>query len=136
MELSAQFLLESVFILEFGKIFFLLLAAHFVGDFLCQSREVALNKTKELKYLLQHGFFVGLPVFAVFFGFQSFLIALCLSLVYAVVHCIQDFVIWRTAFYFFGADENYSESKSFYTILGFDQFLHVSFLLFLYVFFT
>ena len=109
----------------------LLLFAHLIGDFLLQSRIMALNKSKSLYYLCRHGIDVGGSVFIVFLIFKPFAIAVILTLIYTTVHCLQDFTIWRAAKSFFKPDEKYYETKKFYDIIGIDQFLHLAFLVFL-----
>ncbi len=134
MEPMLHMLMESIITLVLGVHIILLLAAHFIGDFLCQSRVMALNKTKSLYYLSMHGLFVGIPIFLVFFMFKPTLLALILTAIYVIVHCMQDFFIWTIAIRLFGKSEKYWESKRFYDIIGFDQFLHVALLVFLAIF--
>ncbi len=134
MEPMLHLLMESIIILVLGVHIILLLIAHFVGDFLCQPRVMALNKTKSLYYLSLHGLLVGVPVFLVFFMFKPVLLALSLTVIYVIVHCAQDFFVWTIAIRLFGESEKYWEEKKFYDIIGFDQFLHVAFLVFLATF--
>ena len=134
MESMLHLLMESIVTLHLGICIILLLAAHFIGDFLLQSRVMALNKTKSLYYLSLHGLFVGVPVLLVSLLFESASLALLLSAVYVIVHCTQDFFIWTTAIRLFGKSEKYWENKRFYDIIGLDQFLHVAFLVFLATF--
>lgn len=131
MESMLHLLMESIVTLVVGVHIILLLLAHFIGDFLLQSRVMALNKTKSLYYLSLHGLFVGAPVFIVFLLFKPFLLSLILTSIYIVVHCAQDFFVWTTAIKLFGKSEKYWENKRFYDIIGFDQFLHTTFLVFL-----
>lgn len=74
----------------------IILIAEFIGDFLLQSRETALSKSKDIRYLIKHlcqiawalaiGFaFTGLNVFA----------ALGFILCYCLIHGIQDWYIWN-----------------------------------------
>lgn len=45
----------------------LLFAAHYVGDFVMQRREVALNKSHDNLALLEHGVWLSVPMILVFF---------------------------------------------------------------------
>lgn len=100
---------------------------HFVSDFIFQSRDVATKKSSDKKYLRYHleelglTFLVGLLPFL---GWKAILFVILNTSIHGVI----DWNIWK---YYKKqrANENpetfkYWEDKLFYTIIGFDQFLH------------
>lgn len=104
-----------------------IVTAHFLGDWVCQPRSIALNKSKDLSVLAEH--IVILSIFllpAIFFlkhnpaGWFAWL-TINLS-----AHAIQDWYLWRIAAKFMKkVDKNtVYEKYSFWTIVGLDQWLH------------
>ena len=88
-----------------------LFITHFIADFLLQSRKMGKKKSEDIKELVLHGFII----------FWSFLLVtvsifnwnIYFSLVYAIIHCLQDWYIWggykwlvkwRIAKKYFGGD--------------------------------
>jgi len=102
---------------------------HYVGDFLLQTRKIAMNKSKSIKYLSLH----GLPILATSLVVMSLYdmtfakSALC-AIVYTLAHCLQDYKVWgwfNTAIA--SKHERGSEEfdKWFFRFLGFDQMAHM-----------
>lgn len=90
-----------------------LFAAHFVGDFILQTREMALNKSTSNKWLTHHVFVYSLPFL--------FLFGLHFALITFALHFAVDFVSSRFNSKFW-AEEDY---RNFFICVGFDQFLHM-----------
>lgn len=94
--------------------------AHWVGDFLLQTSEMATNKSRSLKWLTLH-----VSIYSLVLLFFSALVLDWRTLgwfilVNAILHWITDFFTSRLAL-------KYQEQpKVFYPILGFDQLIHYS----------
>ena len=112
---------------------------HFLADFIFQRRTVALGKSSEMILLNEHWlivFFVtylgSLIIFRVSFGSDegSGWDPVIFSLMISVVHAIQDYFVWNS---YKGIRKdsviNYWEDKLFYTYLGLDQMLHITWIL-------
>lgn len=131
----------------------ILFACHYLADFLFQSREMGKKKSEDLKVLAEH----GTIIFAVFFLFGTLFLdksMVLFSLIYAVIHCLQDGLIWRGykalvkyhikyAYHDYWAVEDesvekgfkdwkYWEDKRFYDTIGLDQTLHAITILLVY----
>lgn len=76
--------------------YIILFITHFLFDFVFQSREMGQKKSKEIKYLLKHGgiLFVGYmwAAYAICNRWNDMLI---MSGIIVIIHCIQDWYIWR-----------------------------------------
>lgn len=126
-----------------------ILVAEFVGDFLLQSREIALSKSSNLKSLGKHLFAIFMCMAATGLGFG--LPAVYLAGCYIVIHGVQDWFIWRAykarLISRLGFDEmdlqhppikeelerfQYWEDKAFYDTIGLDRLLHVLSIIVLY----
>lgn len=109
----------------------LILFAHFVGDWLLQTRWMALNKSSNLKVLLIHLANVAVPLFLVslfFFPWQTGLLWVGINI---LCHGLQDWNIWTLAGrwirYRYGDEvtkENVYQYADFWNVVGLDQFLH------------
>ena len=79
----------------------LILVAEYVGDFIFQSRDMALNKSKDVKVLFQHLSYIALMLFGVFVGmwlgglYLPFHLIILYILSYCMIHGIQDWYIWK-----------------------------------------
>lgn len=107
----------------------LIVLAHFLGDWLWQSRDMALRKSSEIKVLIEHVSRVGLiltvPAYIIFDSFVPLVIWITINL---VLHAIQDWFIWKIAAKVFlksckTKEEAYNK-QAFWNIVGLDQFLH------------
>ncbi|MEM6361742.1 MAG: DUF3307 domain-containing protein [Bacteroidota bacterium] len=98
--------------------FSLLLLAHWIGDFGLQTSNMALNKSKSLKWLLLH----VLTYTGVLLAFSAFLISLedliFFVAVNGLLHGITDFFTSKLA------DRYKDIPRRFFPILGLDQLLH------------
>lgn len=78
-----------------------ILIAEYVGDFLLQNREMALNKSKDITVLFAHlvQIFIMLCIglyIAIIVWFQiPAYVAILFSLSYCLIHGIQDWYIWK-----------------------------------------
>jgi len=109
-----------------------ILFAHFLGDFLFQTNDMALNKSTSIKWLSLHVLAYTFSLFAVavfILGTKGLLLFLFWN---ALLHWIVDFftskVIARLS--------SLSNKKWFYTMIGFDQFLHAATLIVTYDIFS
>ena len=116
-----------------------LVVAHFVGDWFCQTRQVALNKTKYVDVLLKHlfivGCFVATPVLLL--GHGDLGLRIVLLLVYVILHGAQDWNIWRLYEKgFYNPRIANSDNNWWYRFLAIDQMLHLSLLMVMFIPFT
>jgi len=70
-----------------------ILIAEYVGDFLLQSREMALNKSKNIHCLMRHliAIFCCIAITGTGLGLPAVYLAAC----YVVIHGVQDWYIWK-----------------------------------------
>ena len=119
----------------------IILASHFVADFLCQSREMANKKSKSIRWLSEHVATYALVCTIVYtllalpalleqgkigiYYFQSIVYFLAITF---VTHWITDFFMskWTSRLY------KSKEEWKFFSVIGFDQFIHTSTLLLTY----
>ncbi len=131
------------------KLFILaLLAAHFIGDWILQPREMALNKSKDFRVLCDHLCIVTVCLSwasLIFFWGNLGIPFLLLLFVNAVLHGVIDWNIWRIYAKVRGNnvyeheigkwthESHINHDYWFYSTIAIDQFLHLSiiFLLFL-----
>lgn len=114
-----------------------LLVQHVFGDFYCQTREVATKKSSEPRYLILHGAIISISL-TLFAGIHSFLYgnwwcAITFVAANVLLHCAQDWHIWR--FYKSRRDPltPYYDDENFYLTIGIDQMLHVTVLIWTYI---
>lgn len=106
------------------------LAAHFVGDWVFQSRRIAQEKSSYINTLLYHLCIVTVALSVPFLIFTSkntiYLI------VNALLHGLIDWNIWKWYKRRVPANFQYWKDKTFYNTIALDQFLHLTtiFLLF------
>lgn len=98
----------------------IIMGLHWIGDFLLQNRYMALNKSSSNKALLTHMIMYSLPLV---------LINPMFALVNGILHGIIDYVTSRLSSKAFKENNMYK----FFSIIGFDQFLHTVCLLVSYV---
>ncbi|WP_431127390.1 DUF3307 domain-containing protein [Flagellimonas flava] len=98
--------------------FALILVAHWLGDYLFQTSNMAVKKSSSLKWLTAHvlTYSLVLGVFAIFlFPLESALIYVALN---ALLHFVTDFFTSKLA-------SKYQDNpRVFYPVLGFDQMVH------------
>src|SRR5687767_13589394 len=95
-----------------------LLFAHWVGDYLFQSNEMATQKATSLKWLTIHVVVYCIPVFLAGIYLFQMRHALVYLAINAGLHWITDFVSSRLA------SRYRSDPRLFHSIVGFDQFFH------------
>ncbi len=113
-----------------------LIAAHFIGDWLLQSRFIAQNKSKNLYVLGGHLCIVGAALCVAFLltGYQHTQIAGIKFLIYILAHGVQDWFIWRFyAKYFHNPQKPDIENSAFFKTIAIDQFIHLSLLMYLFL---
>lgn len=111
--------------MEFNYLIFLFVA-HFVGDYLLQSDEIAKKKSKCFKSLFIHISFIFISFFVInliylkiFGGYNSYLDFIKIPLLNSVIHLVIDFFTSKWASKLYSKNVHY-----YYVILGFDQLLH------------
>jgi len=95
----------------------LLLWLHFIADFLLQSTYVAKNKYKDLKILAYHGTIYSLPFFI--FGWKF-------ALLTGLFHFIVDFITSKITHKLYDMNEYHW----FFVVIGLDQAIHMTILIF------
>jgi len=105
-----------------------ILFIHFIGDFLFQSTNMAVNKAVSLKWLFIH---VATYTLVLYLGsgiLLGFVVAVQYSLVNGGLHLVTDFFTSKM-----NARLNKREDKRwFFCGIGFDQFIHAASLLLTY----
>lgn len=106
----------------------LLLLIHFVGDFLFQSTDMAINKATSLKWLSIH---ISAYTFTLFIG-AIVLFGIDVAIIYALInggiHFVTDFFTSKMNASLYAREDK----KWYYTGIGFDQFIHGASLLLTY----
>jgi len=127
------------------KFLICLFITHFISDFFFQSRNMGKKKSKEILYLILHGNILFFAFILCSFIFIEYNIAAMISLSLVIIHCLQDWYIWRIYQYYVlvklqnenlgctnkelkeyinSEDYKYWEDYWFYVTLGLDQLLH------------
>lgn len=97
-----------------------ILTAHFIGDFILQSRDMAANKGKSFKTLLKHCLLYIGPIFgvsAIYLSFPSAMMYACINfllhfLVDAISSQLTERALKRFGYYHF------------FAVIGLDQLIH------------
>lgn len=115
------------------NIIVLILLAHFVADFVCQSQKMASNKSKNIYWLLTHILVYTFVLFLfstyVFAYFEYNVLYWWLwTLANGVLHFIVDYFTSKLNTYLW----NKKEVHWFFVSIGFDQFIHYICLLLTY----
>lgn len=97
-----------------------LMFAHWIADFLCQTRVIAENKSKSIKILSIHvAIYTSIVTLAFAFFNPENLIGFFLA--NFVLHWITDFITSRITTYFYLKENMYG----FFSTIGFDQYIHL-----------
>lgn len=100
-----------------------ILIAHWVGDFVCQTRHMADNKSKDIKVLLKHlgilHFWLGIVVLVHDWHMLWLLIP------NAIIHGLIDWNLWKPYKARVPKNHEYWKDHDFWTILGLDQCIHM-----------
>lgn len=115
------------------------LIAEYIGDFYLQSREMALNKSKDIGTLFAHCTNIANCIYIA--GIAMYMLSnsialLITAILYPIVHGIQDWFLWRkfhvkvkkihgdnAAVYY--ETKQYADDKLFYDFIGLDRLLHI-----------
>jgi len=110
-----------------------LIIAHFIADFLCQTREMGVNKSHSLKWLLAHILVYTSIITACSFGAWyvyeisvSYLTVLQFCMINGLLHLVTDFTTSKASSYFYKHDK----LGLFWWTIGFDQMIHAICLLY------
>ena len=95
---------------------FLVLFTHFVADFICQTDNMAKNKSKSLKWLSFH-----IAVYTLIFCY----LGIEFALINGVCHFLIDFITSKISSYYYAK----GRIHDFFVVIGFDQLLHTSILI-------
>jgi len=107
--------------------FIILLVAHYIADFLLQSREMATKKSTDSDYLMEHVFIYGCAMWVASCFFTAGPPAMFqFVLINMIAHGFIDWGIWRLYKKHAPADGKYWEDYWFWATLGLDQTLHLS----------
>ena len=98
--------------------FIIVLIGHWVGDYLVQTRNMAIKKSSSIKWLLIHVFTYTAVLFVVAQFLFSWQVGLGYTLFNGALHLIVDFFTSKLT------TKYQDRSHIFYPILGFDQLLH------------
>lgn len=111
---------------------------HWVADFLFQTSKMALNKSKDNRWLLLHVFTYTI-VFAVIglniLDSDQYLGLLMFCGVTFIAHFIQDYITSRWTSSLYAEKKFYGVFPTFFKVIGLDQFLHYVQLILCYKFF-
>jgi hypothetical protein len=100
-----------------------LLFTHWVGDFVLQTHEQATKKSHSVKFLTLHTltYFLALFVFCFVYDIHPFF-----AVINTILHWIVDFFTSKGTSYLW-KKERYHD---FFALVGLDQFIHISILLY------
>jgi hypothetical protein len=102
---------------------------HFIADFLCQSRKMANNKSKSVKWLSIHVFVYSLVTTIFWMVFTlNFYTLISIFFVTFLTHWCTDYCTSKLTTYFYGKNDLFA----FFSVIGFDQFIHSTTLILTY----
>ena len=93
--------------------YILIIWIHFIADFILQSDKIAINKSKNIKYLFYHCFVYSIPM--LLFGWKF-------AIINGVAHFLVDFITSKITFYLW----NINQRHWFFTTIGLDQAIHIT----------
>ena len=100
--------------------FLTILFAHWIGDYLLQTSDMAIKKHKSIKWLLLHTLTYTVVLLAISQLVFSWQVGLGYAIFNGALHLITDFFTSKLASRF------QDKPRVFYPILGFDQLIHIS----------
>lgn len=111
----------------------LLMFTHWVADFVLQTQEMAVNKSKSGAYLMLHTTVYSLFFFCILAlcNLYAIIDVLLFSLFTWLFHTITDYLTSKWTSYLY-SKEKYYGLNGFFTVIGLDQFLHTVQLLLCY----
>jgi hypothetical protein len=92
---------------------FIIIWLHFIADFVLQSSEMGVNKSKDVKWLATHAAIYTIPF--IWFGWKF-------ALITGISHFCIDGITSRVTSYFWKKQEGHW----FFTTIGWDQAMHMS----------
>ncbi len=116
----------------------LLLVAHYIGDFYCQSRYIAEKKSENLWVLIKHVGIYSMVLFVILFTglyllnivslLHAFQMAIGITFVNGLLHYMIDFFTSKMNSHFWKT----KQVRNFWLTIGFDQLLHTGILVYCY----
>lgn len=104
-----------------------ILLAHWVGDFLLQTSNMAVNKHSSLKWLLLHVGAYSLVMLAIGQFLFSWQVGLGFAVFNGLLHLVTDFFTSKLS------AKYQDKPRVFYPVLGFDQLVHTACLYWTYI---
>jgi len=101
----------------------ILIWLHFIADFVLQTDEVAISKSKDNKILLLHVVIYSLPF--LYFGWLF-------ALINGALHFVTDYFTSRWTAKLWAEEKRHQ----FFVVIGFDQAIHITTLIITYHYFT
>lgn len=101
-----------------------ILLIHWFADFVLQRREWAENKSKSIVALSKH-----CAIYSICFIVFGFVFGLSYWLINSVSHFVIDFITSKCTTKLY----NKGDYHNFFVVIGFDQFLHLLFLLYPFI---
>lgn len=115
-------------------IFIIFLFAHFIGDFICQTDKMAINKSSKFDELLNHiivytiSLSIIISILSIIFNYNINNIFIFIGINF-IFHLIIDFFTSKLNSYLWKNDNRHW----FFVSIGFDQFLHIAILYITYL---
>ena len=105
------------------EVLILIMFIHWVADFLFQTKERAINKSKSNYYLFQHVLVYTLTFYVFGLTFYSSISAIAFCGITFLFHFITDYFTsrWTSRLY---RNKKFYGFPSFFSVIGLDQFLH------------
>jgi hypothetical protein len=104
-----------------------ILLAHWIADFICQTDDMAKNKSKSWKWLSAHIFTYFVVLFWIcVIAIDDTKLVLQFALINSAGHFIIDMITSRVTSYLWSKERVHD----FFVVIGFDQLLHVTILIF------
>lgn len=107
-------------------------AIHFIADFLCQTREMATNKSKSVYWLTLHVLVYSIVTTLGWLCFTQDMVSLLyICVITFATHWITDFITSKLTSYFYLKNNMFL----FFATIGFDQLIHITTLTLTYEYF-
>lgn len=113
------------------RIAFILLTAHFLGDWILQSRKVATTKSTNFGSAITHAITIMISLLVagvlIFTSAKDLILFLCFN---TTMHIFQDVIIWKAYAVLHSKTKEfkYWEDYGFYATIAIDQFAHLMWL--------
>lgn len=112
----------------------LIIFIHWVADFLFQTQKMAVNKSKDNWWLFAHVFIYSITWYFIGLFFFNPISVISFTITTFIFHFITDYLTsrWTSKLY---KEEKYYGFPAFFSVIGFDQFLHYLQLILCYEYF-